>query len=66
MAIKGCRQMTSNNIHFADIWFSGVKTDEEVMAKRIYYCGTVKIIHKGFCLSTLENLMKIGQESHIL
>ena len=28
------------------------------MAEVVNYCGTVNTIHKGFCLSTLENLMK--------
>ena len=58
MAAKGCGKLTSNDIYFADIWFSGVKTDEEVMAQRFDCCRPVKAIHKGFCLSTLEKLMK--------
>ena len=27
-------------------------------AAGVDYCGPVKTIHKGFCLATLENLMK--------
>ena len=34
------------------------KTADEVMAAGVDYCGPVKTSHKGFCLSTLENLMK--------
>ena len=29
------------------------------MASGVDYCGLEKTIHKGFCLATLENLMKI-------
>ena len=43
---------------FADIWFSGVKTDGGAMAEGVDFCGLVQTIHKGFCLATLENLMK--------
>ena len=28
------------------------------MAEGVYYCGSVKMSHKGFCLATLEKLMK--------
>ena len=28
------------------------------MAAGVYYYGPVKTIHKGFCLATLEKLMK--------
>ena len=28
------------------------------MAEGVEYCGPVKTIHKGFCLATLENLIK--------
>ena len=58
MATKGCVQMTSNDTYFADSWFSGVKTYEDVMAKGVDYCGPVNTSRKGFCLATLENLMK--------
>ena len=57
MATKGCGQLTSNDTYFSDIWFSGVKTAEEVMSKVVDYYGKVKTSHKGFCLSTLEKLM---------
>ena len=29
------------------------------MAAGVDYCGTVKTSHKGLCLATLENLMKV-------
>ena len=35
-----------------------MKTVEEEMAEGIYPCGAVKMSHKGFCLATLEHLMK--------
>ena len=47
--------MTSNDTHFSDSWFSGVKT---AMAEGVYYYGPAKTSHKGFCLATLEELMK--------
>ena len=28
------------------------------MAAGVYYCGLVKTSHKGFCLATLEKLIK--------
>ena len=31
---------------------------EEVMAEGVYYFRSVKMSHKGFCLATLEKLMK--------
>ena len=43
---------------FSDIWFSSVKTAEEMAAAGVDYCGPVKTIHKGFSLATLEKLMK--------
>ena len=55
---KGCGQLKSNDTYLVDIWFSGVKTAEEAMAFGVYYCGPVKTSHKGFCLATLEKLMK--------
>ena len=58
MATKGCGQLTSNNTYFADSWFGSVKNDEEAMAAGVDYCGLVKTIHKGFCIATLEKLMK--------
>ena len=54
IATKGCGQLTSNNTYFADSWFSSVKNAEEMADAGVYYCGPVKTIHKGFCLSTLE------------
>ena len=35
-----------------------MKTAEEATAEGVDYCGTVKMSHKGFCLATLENVMK--------
>ena len=58
IANKGCGQLTSNDTYFADSWFSSVKTDEEMAATGVNYCGPVKTNHKGFCLATLEKLMK--------
>ena len=58
IATKGCGQLTSNATYFADSWFSSVKTAEEMAASGVNYCGPVKTSHKGFCLSTLEKLMK--------
>ena len=37
MATKGCCQLTSNYTYFTDIWFIGVKTDDEAMAEGVYY-----------------------------
>ena len=34
------------------------KTAEEMAAAGVNYCGPVKTSHKGFCLPTLEKLMK--------
>ena len=63
---KVCDQLTSNDTYFTNRWFSSVKTAEEVMAAGVEYCGTAKTIHKGFCLATLEKLIKIVREGHIL
>ena len=58
IATKGCGQLTSNYTYFAYSWFSSVKTAEEMSATGVDYCGPVKTSHKGFCLATLEKLMK--------
>ena len=58
IATKGCGKMTSNCTLFTDSWFSSVKTAEEAMAAGVNYCGPAKMIHKGFCIATLENLME--------
>ena len=58
MTTKWCVQLTSNDTYFTDSWFSGVRTGQEVMDERVEYCGTLKTSRKGFCLATLENLMK--------
>ena len=58
MAKKGCGQLISNDTYFDYSWCSGVKTAEEAMAVGVGFCGSVKTSHKGFCLSTLEKLMK--------
>ena len=55
---KGCCQLTSNDTYFADRWFSYVKISEEAMAAGVDYSGPAKTSHKGFCIATLENLMK--------
>ena len=58
IATKGCGQLTSNETHFYDILFSGVKMVEEAVAEGVYFCGPVKMSHKGFCLATLEIVLK--------
>ena len=58
IATKGCGQLTSNDAYFVDSWFSSVKTAEEMAAAGVDYCGPVKTSQKGFCLATLEKLMK--------
>ena len=58
MDTKGCVQLTSNDTHFSDSWFSGVETDQDAMAAGVDSCGTAKTIHKGFCLATLEKLIR--------
>ena len=58
IATKGCGQLTSNDKYFADSWFSSVKTSEEMAAAGANYCGPARTSHKGFCLDTLEKLMK--------
>ena len=58
IATKGCGQLTSNDTYFSDSWFRSVKTAEEMAAAGVDYCGPVKTSHKGFCLATLEKLMK--------
>ena len=58
MSTKGRGQLMSNDTYFYDIWFSGVKTAEDMTAEEIYYCKPVKKIYKGFLLCTLEKLIK--------
>ena len=58
IANKGCGQLTSKDTYFADSWFSSVKTAEEMAASGVNYYGPAKTSHKGFCLATLEKLMK--------
>ena len=58
MATKGCGKLTSNDTYFDDIQFGGVKNADYAMAEGAYYCGKMKMIHKGFFLATLEKLMK--------
>ena len=50
---EGCGQMLSNNAYLSDSWFSGAKTAEEKITKRVDYCGPLKTSHKGFCLAML-------------
>ena len=58
IANKGCVQLTPNDTYFYGIWFISVETDEDVAAAGVEYLGPVKTIHKRFCLTTLEKLMK--------
>ena len=58
IATKGCGQLTSNDTYFANSWFSSAKTAEEMAASGVDYCRPVKTSYKGFCLDTLEKLMK--------
>ena len=58
IATKGWGQLTSNDTYFANSWFSSVQTAEEIAAAGVDYCGPVKTSHMGFCLATLEKLMK--------
>ena len=50
--------MTSNETYFSDSWFSGVKIYEEAVSEGVDYSGLAKTSHKGFCLYTLEKLMR--------
>ena len=56
--IKSCGQLLSNEILFADSWFSGVKTAKDVTTKRVDYFGWEKTSYKGFCLNMLEKSIK--------
>ena len=58
IATKGFGQMTSNDTYFDDIWFTSIKTSEEMKAAGVDYCRLAKTSHKGFYLATLEKLMK--------
>ena len=58
ISIKRCGQLTSKDTYFADIWFSSLKTAEEMAAAGVDYCGPVKTSHKGSFLATLEKLIK--------
>ena len=55
IATKGCGQLISNDTYFADSWFSSVKTDEEMTATGVNYCGPVRISHKGFSNVAKQN-----------
>ena len=57
-ANKECGKFSSNEKLFDDGWLSGVKTVEESYEEVLYYCGPVKISHKGVFLAKLVNLMK--------
>ena len=48
IATKGYGQLTSNDTYFSDIWFSYVKTDEEMAAAGVNYCGPAKTSYKSF------------------
>ena len=58
IATKGCGQLTSNGTYLSGRCFSSVKKVEEAMAAGVEYCRTAKKIHNGFCLATLEKLIK--------
>ena len=58
IATKGCGKLTSNYTYFSDSWFSSAENSEDAMDAGVDYCGPVKKIHNGFCLSKLEKLMK--------
>ena len=58
IATKGCGQLISNDTYFSDSWFSSVKTAEDMAAAGVDYFRLVKTSNKGFCLTTLEKLMK--------
>ena len=66
ISTKGCVQLTPNDTYFSDSWFIYVKTTEEAIAAGVGYCGPVKTSHKGFCLATLEKLMKYWPEGSYL
>ena len=65
-ATKVCGGLLSNGIFFSDIWFVGVKTTEKENEEEVDYYGTVKKIHKVFCLSMLESWRNNGREGLIL
>ena len=48
MVTKGYVQLTIKYTYFSYIWFTGVKTDKEVISSGVYYCGSVKISLKDF------------------
>ena len=48
IATKGCGQLLSNDTYFSDSWFISVKTDEQMAAAGVNYCGPVKTSHKVF------------------
>ena len=58
IATKGCGQMTSNDTYFSDRWFGSIKTAEEMAAAGVNCCRPTRTSHKGFCLTTLEKLIK--------
>ena len=55
---KGCGQLSSNDTLFSDSLFRGVKKLEEKNAEGVYYCGPANTSQKGYCLYTLERLLK--------
>ena len=57
-AIKWYVQMSSNDTLFADRLFSGVETAYEENSDWVDYFRPDETSHKGFCLATLEKLMK--------
>ena len=55
---KECGKLLSNRTLFADMQFSGVKTEEEDSVQGENQCGTFKMIQKGFLLSKSEKPIK--------
>ena len=53
-----CVHEDTSYSYFSDIWFSSVKNVWDMVASGVDYCRAVKTSHKGYCLTTLEKLMK--------
>ena len=55
---KGCIQLIPNDTFLADSCLIPMEMSEEAMALGVIYCGPGNTSHKGFCLATLEKLIK--------
>ena len=55
---KGCIQLIPNDTYLADSCLIPMEMSEEAMALGVIYCGPGNTSHKGFCLATLEKLIK--------